>query len=134
MHELSVCYGLLSQVERVAREHAAESVSRIVLQIGPLAGVEPDLLRRAWPLAATGSVAAAAALDIETAELRVSCSHCGEESTVVANKLLCATCGDYRTRVISGDELILKTLELETARVPRDTNAGEERQGIHGAL
>ena len=48
--------------------------------------------------------------------------------------LLCSACGDYRTRVISGDELILKTLELETARVPRNTDAGQEHRRIHGAL
>ena len=134
MHELSVCYGLLSQVERVAREHQAQGVARIVLQIGPLSGVEPALLRRAWPVAAACSIAADAALEIEAAELRVSCSSCGAESTATANRLLCGACGDYRTRVTSGDELILRTLELETARVPRDPDAGQEHRRIHGAL
>lgn len=134
MHELSVCYGLLSQVERVAREHAATGVTRILLQVGPLSGVEPRLLRRAWPVAAAASVAANATLDIEAADIRVRCSRCDAESAATANRLLCNTCGDYRTRVISGDELILKTLELETARVPRNTDAGQEHRRIHGAL
>ena len=44
MHELSVCLALMSQVERVATEHQARRVEKIVLQIGPLSGVEPALL------------------------------------------------------------------------------------------
>lgn len=134
MHELSVCYGLLSKVERVARDHSATGVARILLQVGPLSGVEPTLLRRAWPVAATNGIAAGATLDIEAAEIRVHCSHCGARTAATANRLLCGACGDYRTRVISGDELILKTVELETPRVPRDTDAGQEHRRIHGAL
>jgi len=56
MHELSICLALMQQVERIAREHEAASVDRIVLQVGPLSGVEAPLLERAWPRArmATG--------------------------------------------------------------------------------
>ena len=43
MHELSVCLSLLDQVERIAREHGADRVVRIVLRIGPLSGVEAPL-------------------------------------------------------------------------------------------
>jgi Zn finger protein HypA/HybF involved in hydrogenase expression len=31
---------------------------------------------------------------------------------VQPNRLLCASCGDFRTRIISGDELILQRVEL----------------------
>lgn len=134
MHELSICYGLLSRVERVARQNEARTVSRIVLQIGPLSGVEPELLRRAWPMAATGTIAGDAILDIEAAELRVRCTECGEESVVPSNKLLCGSCGDYRTRIVSGEDLILRTLEMETARVPCDTDAGQAHRGIQSSL
>jgi hydrogenase nickel incorporation protein HypA/HybF len=30
------------------------------------------------------------------------------------NRLTCAACGDWHTRVISGDELLLESVELET--------------------
>ena len=46
MHELSVCQGLLRQVGKVAAEHEAHGVSRILLRVGALSGVEPDLLKR----------------------------------------------------------------------------------------
>ena len=120
MHEYSVCMALLEQVERIAREHRARRVERIVLQLGPLSGVEGPLLEHAWPLAAAGSIAVDAELVIETAPVRVRCTQCGAESEAQANRLLCASCGDYRTQLISGDEMLLANLELaaiETSEV-----------------
>jgi len=115
VHELSVCSALLDQVERIAREKNALSVSRIVLRLGPLSGIEPRLLQRAYPLAAAGTIAEHAELSIAAAEVVVRCSRCGEESTVPPNRLLCKTCGDFRTHLISGDELLLQSIELTPA-------------------
>jgi hydrogenase nickel incorporation protein HypA/HybF len=113
MHELSVCQSLLEEVKRIARENGAGSVTRIVLKVGPLSGVEPHLLRNAYPLAAAGTVAEEAELEIELADIVVSCSQCGAESPATVNRLLCAQCGDYRTRLVSGDEMVLQSLELD---------------------
>lgn len=115
MHELSVCLSLMEQVEQIARENEASSVTRIILNVGPLSGVEPELLRHAYPLAIAGTVAADAELVMESADIVVRCSQCDSETTVVPNKLLCGTCGDYRTQVISGDELTLMSVELDTS-------------------
>jgi hydrogenase nickel incorporation protein HypA/HybF len=112
MHELSVCLSLLDQVQSIAREHGATRVERILLRIGPLSGVEGELLRNAYPLAAAGTLAERAVLDIEPAAIRVHCTQCGVESDAAANRLLCAACGSYHTRLISGDELLLARVEL----------------------
>lgn len=113
MHELSVCLSLMQQVENIAREHNAIRVTRIVLDVGPLSGVESELLRNAYPIAAAGTAAETAELVIETADVVVRCSQCDGESTVPPNKLLCGACGGFKTRVISGDELTLLRVELD---------------------
>ena len=113
MHELAVSRSLLREVQRVAREHAAVSVSRVLVQIGPLSGVEPSLLREAFPLAAAGTLAERAELVIEMVPLRVRCETCGAESEARPNRLLCGACGDWHTRLLSGDELLLASVELE---------------------
>lgn len=112
MHELSICTALMEQVERIAREHQAGRVERIVLQVGPLSGVEAPLLMRAWPLASIGTLAEDAELVIETAAVKVRCTQCETVSEVAPNRLLCAACGDFRTRLVSGDEMLLANLEL----------------------
>jgi hydrogenase nickel incorporation protein HypA/HybF len=119
MHELSVCLSLLEQVERIAREHGADRVERILLRIGPLSGVEAPLLANAYPLAAAGTVAEQAALEIETAPVRVHCNECGAETDAAPNRLLCGSCGAWQTRLISGDEMLLANLEL---RIPDPPN------------
>ena len=113
MHELSLCLSLMQQVEDIARERDARKVVNIRLNIGPLSGVEPDLLRHAYPVAAAGTVAEDAELILETSEIVVRCSQCDSETTVTPNKLLCGSCGDFRTRVVSGDELVLMSVELD---------------------
>lgn len=113
MHELAVCQGLMTQVEQVAARERAQRVVSITLQIGPLSGVEAALLRDAFPIASAGSVAEGAELVIESMPIRVLCSSCGKETEAKINRLICGACGDYRTRVVSGEEMLLKSLELE---------------------
>ena len=116
MHELSVCLALMQQVERIAREHEAESVEQVVLQVGPLSGVEAHLLERAWPLASAGTLAREAQLVIQNAPVSVRCTQCDAVSNVAPNRLLCSLCGDFRTRLISGDKMLLLSLELSKSQ------------------
>jgi hydrogenase nickel incorporation protein HypA/HybF len=103
---------MLQQVEQIAQERQATAVIRITVSIGPLSGVEAHLLSQAFPLAAAGSIARDAELVIETLPVRVKCEQCGAETEARPNRLLCGTCGDHHTRLLSGDEMLLASLEL----------------------
>lgn len=116
MHEISICVALLEKVKQIAAKYDAGAVSRIVIRLGPLSGVEPELLRNAYPLAAAGTLAAEAKLVIDKADIVVVCSQCHSESPADANRLICAECGDHRTRVVSGDEMLLQRVELKDIR------------------
>lgn len=113
MHELSVCQALIEQVARVARDNDARRVVSIVITVGPLSGVEPRLLEHAYPLAAAGTVAQDASLVVETVPVRVRCRSCAAETGARANRLLCEACGDWQVDVIGGEEMLLKSVELE---------------------
>ena len=113
MHELSICQALINQLEALAREQRARRVLSSLVGIGPLSGVEAQLLRQAYPVAAAGTLAEDSELDIEERPVRVHCRTCGEDSDATANRLLCARCGDWRTDLLSGDELILIRVEFE---------------------
>ena len=118
MHELSIAQALVEQVDAVIRAHHATRASLIRVRVGPLAGVVPELLAHAFPLAAAGSRMAHAELALVAAPIRVLCERCGAESEAAMNRLLCAECGDWHTRIVSGDELLLESVELETAASP----------------
>lgn len=113
MHELSVCQGMLDQVDAIALQQQATRVTRITLRIGPLSGVEPALLQQAFSLARAGGVSSQATLVIESLPIQVRCEQCGQQSEATPSRLLCGHCGDYHTRLISGDEMLLASVELE---------------------
>ena len=114
MHELAVCQDLLTQVTAVATQHQASQVALIVVQIGPLCGVVPELLEQAFTLAKAATVAESAELILETLPVRVRCQRCEAESEVLPNCLTCQNCGDWQTQLISGDEMLLARVELVT--------------------
>jgi len=112
VHELSICQALIEQVEAVAREQQAVQVVQVRVGIGPLSGVEPQLLEQAFQLARAGSIAASASLLIDQLPLRVSCRQCGQETVAEISNLACGNCGDWHTQLVSGDELLLSQVEL----------------------
>ena len=118
MHEFSICQSLIKQVKSIALEHNAQSVTSITVAVGALSGVEVELLKTAYPIASVGTVAEDAELIIKTLPVRVKCNQCGSESDATPNKLVCKQCDDWRTTLLSGDELMLMSVELEKMKEP----------------
>ena len=112
MHELSICQALIEQVEALACKEGALQVVQVRVAIGPLSGVEPQLLQQAFQLARAGSVAATASLLVDPLPVRVSCRECGQETGAEVANLACGNCGDWHTELVSGDEMLLTQVEL----------------------
>ena len=112
MHELAICQALLRQVLEVAENRCSQRVGRIKLRIGPLSGVEPGLLKSAFPLVAAGTPCEGTIIEIEDIPIRVRCQICGSTSQARSNRLLCTDCGTWRVTLISGDEMLLAAVEL----------------------
>ncbi|MDP2902902.1 MAG: hydrogenase maturation nickel metallochaperone HypA [Methylovulum sp.] len=115
VHELSLCGDLMEQVLAIAKAHHAKKIVSIIVRIGPLSGIEPMLLESAFSISRAGTLAEEAQMFTETLPIRVQCNSCGAESKAVINNLICGSCGDFNTKLLSGDELILARVELETA-------------------
>jgi len=113
VHELAICTALLDEVGRIARDSRARRVVSIVVRVGPLAGVEPASLRNAYCIASAGTPAAGARLVLEDSAVRVRCLQCDTEAAVPCNELSCPRCGCWRTQLLSGEELMLTSIELE---------------------
>lgn len=121
MHELSICQEIIIQVNDIAFQNQASVIESITLQVGPLSGVEAPLLKQAFPFAAAQTIAKNAELIIEELPVIVECKQCGTHSTVIPNKLICSQCGDYHTQLISGDEMLLASVEL-SRETPAERN------------
>ena len=115
MHELSICMSLMEQLDSIARERSADSIVRVELEVGVLSGVEPELLRNAWPIASAGTVAEQAELDVQIRDAVVECTNCGAQTTARPNRLVCGECGAAAARVVAGEEMTLMRVELQTS-------------------
>ena len=131
MHELAVCQALIDQVEEIALRERADQVLSIHLGIGPLSGVEPRLLEQAFSIARAGGVAAGAELLIDNLPVQVSCDQCGQTTDALPARLLCGACGNWRTRLVSGDELQLLHVELVRQSGNEITESETTRQQQH---
>ena len=112
MHELSLCMDILEQITFLALQHRARAVSSVRVKIGALSGVEPLLLQNAFTIAQAGTVAEEAQFITEQVPVRIFCDDCHAESEARPNSLRCSSCGSIATRLTSGDELTLASVEL----------------------
>lgn len=120
VHELSVCQALLIQIADITAGRGAVAVERITIEMGPLSGLDPALLASAFAIARAGGCAAHAELVIESTAVTVACTACGAQSKTASNHLVCAACGGFRTRIVSGDELRLRRVELQMGQLPQE--------------
>ncbi len=120
VHVLSVCQAMLTQVAQLAAARGASVVERITIEVGPLSGVEPQLLAGAFAVLRARGCAAQATLSIESTPVTIGCLTCGAESQTSPNRLVCTLCGGFRTRIVTGDELRLLRVELRAVDLQLD--------------
>ena len=101
-------------IEEQARLHNAKAVTKVVVGVGRLSGVEPDLLKIAFDTFKERTICEKAELIIEMENLAIRCRECGSE-TDLGEKLTrkCPNCGSLNTEIIRGQDLYLKSLEFE---------------------
>jgi hydrogenase nickel incorporation protein HypA/HybF len=114
MHELGIMEAALSLVRRHAAENKARRVSRVVLRIGALAGVELDSLRFAFDVVSQGTAAEGAVFEIEQVPVAVYCQGCQQEFAGDSDGFIftCPTCGDLCGEIRHGRELELSRIEM----------------------
>ncbi len=115
MHEYSIVAALIERATAEAREHGARAVHRLEVSIGEQAGVEPELLARAYQTFRERTACEGADLVVSTVPARWVCPRCGGE-VPRGGPLRCARC-DQPARMQSGDEITLDRIELEIGDV-----------------
>jgi hydrogenase nickel incorporation protein HypA/HybF len=111
MHELGIARNIVAIVSDAAR---GRKVRRVTLEVGALSGVMTDAIAFCFPVAAAGTVLEGAALDISEIEGKARCAVCATEFAMPTLYTACP-CGSRRVERLQGEELNIKTMELEEA-------------------
>lgn len=119
MHEMSIVADLFTIIEDQARQAGATRVTRVKVLIGELSGVVPELFRSAFNSYKKGTIADKARLEIKITKIKFKCQSCGKEITArnirdESFSYACPFCGSKEMELISGRDLYLEKLEIET--------------------
>ena len=112
MHELSIC----SAIANTAAKHAeGRPVSQVTVQIGHLRQVVPDALQFSWEIVSSTTGLKDAELVIEQVPAVVECGDCGARTRLDMPILACGSCGGFDVTLLSGEELLLVSIDLGDA-------------------
>ena len=112
MHEAGIALNLIEAVQQRLASDPGARVAVIHVRVGELSGVSADALDFAFECLAPSTSLAGARLVFDQVPLTVVCDACGQTSPVEDLVFRCGVCGSERTRVASGRELEVRTLEL----------------------
>lgn len=111
MHELALSESIVDLVTDCARRECIARVTRVVIEIGVAAAVEPETLLFCFPIAAAETVAADAELLIHRIALRARCDACETEYEPPNLISACPACGGFARRVLAGREMRVVSFE-----------------------
>jgi hydrogenase nickel incorporation protein HypA/HybF len=114
MHELSIAQSIVDIVGQYVTPEQVADVRTVNVRIGALAGVVPDSLTFCFTAITAGTSLAQANLAVDFVPYRVSCTACHTTSHAEPGLALCPHCGSAETAVLSGTELQVVDIELDS--------------------
>jgi hydrogenase nickel incorporation protein HypA/HybF len=111
MHELGITRNIVAIVSDAAN---GRRVRCVTIEIGKLSGVIKDAIVFCFDVVAQDTPLHGAKLEIHEIDGRARCLSCGEEFATPALFTPCP-CGSRQSKRLQGEELLIKTMELEEA-------------------
>jgi len=113
MHEYSIVQSLLNMCEENARANNAKKVSKVVVKIGVMSGVEPDLLQTAFDTFKEATVCEDCEFIMNIQKVKINCKDCDFVCELEENEYLCPKCKSANLEIIDGEDMFLMQLELQ---------------------
>ena len=113
MHEYSIVQALLNQCEEQAKKHNAKKITKVVVKIGVMSGVEPDLLQIAFDTFKENTICDGCEFIINIQKISIRCKKCGRESILEEFEYCCPECKSIDVDVIDGEDMYLMSLQME---------------------
>ncbi|MHA2390544.1 MAG: hydrogenase maturation nickel metallochaperone HypA [Promethearchaeota archaeon] len=122
MHEFSFAYNIFKVAEATALKYKAQKITEVLLEIGELTLIVPELLQRSFEMATKGSIAEGAKLIITLTPGKIQCRDCSKISDVSLNKdaqltglqlFKCSHCGSNNTEIVEGKKANVKNIKIQ---------------------
>ncbi|WP_457642462.1 hydrogenase/urease nickel incorporation protein HypA [Persephonella sp.] len=113
MHEFSVVQSLMGLIEENARQNNAKSVSKVIVKIGKMSGIEPHLLKIAFDTFKEKTICENAELEMIIQDVIAKCEDCGKEFVVENHRFVCPECEGFNLHILDGEDMYLLSLEMD---------------------
>lgn len=113
MHELSLAEAINNTVRELCERSSWSRVRRVVLKVGRMRQVDPELLAFSFGVVTKGTISEGAELSVLELPVVFKCNSCGQQSSVDGTIFICANCGAADVELLSGMELTIESMEVE---------------------
>jgi hydrogenase nickel insertion protein HypA len=113
MHEYSIVQALLVQCEEIAEANDATKITKVVVKIGVMSGVEPHLLEVAFNTFKESGVTKDSEFVMNIQPLSIECHNCKRVSELEKMHYCCPHCESQDLTVVDGEDMFLMSLEME---------------------
>lgn len=113
IHELSITEEILSVSLENAHSENARRIVAIHIKIGEITGFNPESIQFYFSIISKGTIAENAELKMEIVPSSAKCITCGKVYSIEERVLICPYCGDVNSKILTGKDVIIETLEVE---------------------
>jgi len=121
MHEFGFAYNIFKVAEATAIKYNAKRITKVLLEIGELTLIVPEMLKECFIMATHGSIAEGAELVIEVTPGKIQCQDCDKISLVTLKDdhikgidlFECQHCQSKNTQIVEGKKANVKNIMIE---------------------
>jgi len=113
MHEMSIVVSIIEIAESEAKKNNAQKITKLELDIGTVSGIELDALNFAFESIKNETMLKYAKIIINNIEAKSKCEECDYEFNTEYVYSLCPKCNSYKTNVIQGKEMKVKSILID---------------------
>ena len=122
MHEFAFAMSIFKVAEATAIKYKAQKITEVLLEIGELTLIVPELLQRSFDMATRGSIAEGAKLIIQITPGKIKCRECEKISEVTLNEeaqltglqlFQCSHCLSKNTEIVEGKKANVKNIKIQ---------------------
>lgn len=113
MHEMSMSLETANLIVDSAHQQGFKKVTAVWLEIGALSCIEADTLIYCLELAIRDTLAEGSTIHLIPSPGKAYCFNCQKEVELVIRGEPCPSCQGFQLKVMQGDELRIKEIEVE---------------------
>lgn len=111
--EFDATQSILTQALLKAHASNASRIRRVGLALGEIAELDQHAIQKHWKELSEGTAAEQAQLQFHLIQAEVQCMACFAKYHPQHGEIHCPHCGSYGAKVLSGEEFVLESIELD---------------------